>query len=147
MKNLSLVFSLSVLSLIFASFVVMKNNTITVYINGKTIPENTVLTHEQDGSGITIRARIPSGARFNELVVTLPATAVGNYAIDGKDKKAKIVYTTSLGSHFNSESPNSKGFVKITTSTNNSLQIEFECAMASQGQKLALKTGKVQVNF
>jgi hypothetical protein len=146
MKNLSFVFFVSLLSLTFASFVILKNNTISVYINGKTIPENTVLTHEQDGSGITLRARIPSGARFNELIVTLPATAVGTYPI-AEDSKAKIAYSTTLGSHFSSQSQNSKGFIKVVASTGNSLQIEFECAMASHGQKLALKTGKVQVSF
>ena len=147
MKNTVSLFAFAFLSLSLASFILPKNNIITVYINGKTIPDNTILTHEQNSDGIVLQAKIPSGARFNELKFTLPSKEVGNYPINAKSK-AKITYSTTFGDNFNSQShTDSKGFIKVIASTDNSLQIEFECMMSNGKQKLVMKTGKVQLNF
>jgi hypothetical protein len=141
MKRLSFLSAIFFITL--SSFTLLKINGISAYINGKAIPENTVLKYEQNGTEMTIRAQIPTGARFNELTFTLPNTAVGSYPIS-KDSKAKIMYVTSHGTGFNSQSQdNSKGYIKVVSNTTNGLQIEFECNIANQGQKFALKTGKM----
>ncbi len=147
MKKSFIHFLFASLLFVLASFTFTKENSISVYINGKTIATNTVVTYQAIGTGAKISANIPSGARFNELTLIIPNVAVGNYPITAENK-AQITYNTTLGQSFNSQNQNStKGFIKITASTNNSLNVEFECAMTNAGQKLALKTGKVQVTF
>lgn len=147
MKTTSFLFSLSFLSLVFFSFAIPNANIISVYINGKTIPANTTLTYEQSGTDMILSAHMPSGARFNELKFTLPSTNVGNYLVTA-DSKAKIAYNTTHGAHFYSQNQSAtKGFIKIISNTNNTLQIEFECILSDGKQKTTLKTGKLQLNY
>ena len=148
MKTFSLLSAFIVLSFVLASFIAPKANTISVYINGKTIPDNTVLTYEQTPTGLVISAKIPTGARYSQLTCVVPSTEEGNYPVTA-DSKAKITYIPSLGTAFNSQGlDNAKGFIKVVSNKGDGgLRIEFECNMANKGHKLALKTGKVQVSL